>query len=253
MLGTLLTAQITAFLLVFARVGAGVMLLPGIGESFVSPTLRLAFALLVALVMAPALLATLPAPPDSALGLGALIAAEITIGLFIGMLCRVVLSALHTTGTILSLASGLSSAQMFDLTQAAQGTLLGNLLSMAGVAFWFALDFHHLMLNALFDSYGLFVPGQWIAMGDGIEMYGHLMGGCFAIAVQITAPIMLVMLLLNLGSGILSRLMPALQVFYLLLPIQILFTFEMLKWTASGMFLWYFQFAEEHLIHLLKP
>lgn len=252
MLGALLTAQITAFLMVFARVGAAVMLMPGIGESFISPNLRLAFALLVALVMAPALASYLPAPPADTASLALLIGAEITIGLFIGMLCRVVLSALHTAGTIISMQSGLSAAQMFDLTQAAQGTQLGNLLSMSGVAFWFALDFHHLMLNALFDSYGLFAPGQWIAMGDGIEMYGHLMGGCFSVALQITAPIMLVMLLVNLGGGILSRLMPALQVFYLLLPIQILLTFEVLKWTSNGMFLWYFQFAEEHLANLLK-
>ncbi len=253
MLGALLTAQITAFLLVFTRVGSGVMLMPGIGESYVSPTLRLAFALMVALVMMPALAPSLPAPPRTISGLAFLIVGEMTIGLFIGMLCRLIISALHVAGTVISMQSGLSSAQMFDLTQAAQGTQLGNLMSMAGVAFWFALDFHHLMFHALFDSYGLFLPGNFLAMGDGIEIFAHLMGGTFAIALQMTAPVMLVMLLVNIGGGVLSRLMPALQVFYLLLPLQILLTFEIMKWTADGMFLWFFQFAEEHLTTLLKP
>ena len=253
MIESILTPQIFAFLLVFCRIGAGVMLMPGFGEAYISPTIRLAFALLVALIMATPLVGILPPAPSTPLALGQIVAAEILAGAFIGLLCRALLSALHTAGTIVSMQSGLSAAMMFDMTQASQGTLIGNLFSMSGLAFWFAMDFHHLMLQALFDSYTMFSPGAMFPMGDGVNMYAHLMGSCFSIALQITAPIVLVMLLVNLGGGILSRLMPAMQVFYLLLPLQLLITFFLLKVMSNAFFTAYLAFAESQLTGLLQP
>jgi flagellar biosynthetic protein FliR len=253
MIESLLTPSLFAFLLVFTRVGTGMMFLPGIAESYVSPTVRLALALLIALVMAYPLSTLLPKAPGSPLMLAYYMGAEALIGTFIGMLCRLLLSVLHVGGTIVSMQSGLSAAVMFDTTQASQGTLLGNLLSMSGLAFWFAMDFHHLALSALFDSYTLFEPGQYFPLGDGVEMYSKLLSSCFAMALQITAPIVMVMLLINLGGGILARLMPQMQVFYLLLPLQILTMLFLLSAISSGFFTTYLGFIEDRLMALLHP
>lgn len=228
------------------------MLMPGIGEAYISPTIRLGLALLVSLVMVPALIPVLPQAPGSILGLGLLLAAEIIVGALIGLLCRLMLSAMHMAGTIISMQSGLSAAMMFDTTQAAQGTLLGNLLSMTSLAFWFALDFHHLMLSALFDSYSLFEAGTYIHMGDTSTLYARMMVDAFSIALRISGPILLVMTLLNFAGGLLSRLMPAMQIFYLLIPIQLMLTFYLLHSLADGFFGSYLEYVESGLTRLLN-
>lgn len=87
MLSQFLAAELFAFLLIFCRMGSAIMLLPGFGEAYVSPRVRLLFALMLSLLLVP-VIRSLPPLPTSVLGLFNIMIAEILIGLFIGGLTR---------------------------------------------------------------------------------------------------------------------------------------------------------------------
>jgi flagellar biosynthesis protein FliR len=210
-----------AFMLTFARVGTLVMLMPGIGEQLISPRARLAFALLLSLVLFPLTRTLLPAAGSPASIVGLLIG-EIAIGFVLGLSVRMVVAALQTAGTIVAQQLGLAFAMSVDPAMGGQQAAIGNLLSLLGLTLIFAADLHHLAIGAIRDSYAFLPPAGVPETGDAASLAIRAVGRGFALAVQIAAPFIAFGILFNLGLGVLSRLMPQLQVFFIAMPATIL-------------------------------
>lgn len=238
MLDQLLPAGVFAYALVFLRIGSTFMLLPGFGEAFVAPRLRLALALAITFLVAPVVAGALPPAPATVWELLLLGGGEIAVGLFIGTVARVVLAALQTAGTIIALETGLASALVNDPSTQQQSAITGNFLFVFGVLLIFVSDLHHLMLRGLADSYALMRPGVLLP-GDMAETVARTVASSFALAMQMAAPFLLVGLVVNLGLGLLARLMPQIQIFFVALPLQVLLGLATLSLGAAGGLLWF--------------
>lgn len=221
-LNLLLPGIASAYLLVFARVGTLIMLLPGLGEQMISARMRLSLALLVTLVLYPFAAPLLPTATGASPGLIALLIGEILIGLVLGLAVRMVLAALQTAGVVISQALGLSYAMTVDPAFGGQQVTLGNFLSLLGVTLILATDLHHLALQAIARSYMLLPPTGAPGMGDAAKLALGAMARGFSLAVQIAAPFIAFAILFNLGLGVLARMMPQLQVFFVAVPASIL-------------------------------
>jgi flagellar biosynthetic protein FliR len=209
-------------LLVFARVGAALMLLPGIGELYVPQRWRIILAMALAGIVATALGPALPRLPTSPAVLLALLFGEIVIGLFLGTVARLLLNALETAGSIVSLQLGLSAAMVFNPAAAQQGALTGALMMMLGTLIVLLTDAHHLMIRAVVDSYTIFAPGTMPAFGDLADAVSKLVGHTFRLALELSAPLIVLGVAFYGGLGLISRLMPQLQIFYVIMPVQII-------------------------------
>jgi len=221
------------------RMAAAVMILPGIGDSYVSSRVRLLFALALTAIVAPVVADTLPPEPAAPLALGVLIVGEVIIGLFMGMLSRLLMTAVDTAGVVIAVNMGLAAAVAFNPTQATQGTVVGVFLSMLGLVLVFVTNLHHLMIMAVVDSYTLFTPGTFLPGGDAADVIVMMISRSFQIGIQIAAPFILMAIVLNLGLGLISRLMPQLQVYFVALPLQIMFGLIVMGVVLSaGMAFW---------------
>ena len=211
----------TAFMLTFARVGTLVMLMPGIGEQLISRRARLGLAILLALVLFPLTRTLLPSggPPASVISL---LIGEIAVGLVLGLSTRMVVAALQTAGNIVAQQLGLAFAMSVDPAMGGQQAAIGNFLTLLGITLIFAADLHHLAIAAIRDSYAFLPPASGPETGDAAMLAMKAVGRGFALAVQIAAPFIAFGILFNLGLGVLSRLMPQLQVFFLAMPATIL-------------------------------
>ena len=129
---SLLPALAAAFMLVFARVGAMVMLLPGFGESNIPVRIKLAIALLLTLIILPLHRAAYQVDLTSMTALGVLMVHEIVIGIVLGATARVTLSALPVAGSVIAQQLGLGFVTAVDPTQGQQGLLIGNFLTILG-------------------------------------------------------------------------------------------------------------------------
>jgi flagellar biosynthetic protein FliR len=213
--------QIFTWLLIFTRVGSGIMMFPGFAESYVTMRARLLLALAIAVLLTPVLQDFMPPVPGSPLTLTILMLGESMIGLMIGLVARFLISVMHIAGTVIATQSSLAMATQFDPTQATQGTLIGNFLSVTAVVVLFAVDLHLVMLRGLTDSYTLFMPGDFPPLEDFLSYITMLLSKAFEIAFQISAPVVVIGLMLYYGAGVLSRLMPSMQVFFIIMPVQI--------------------------------
>jgi flagellar biosynthetic protein FliR len=245
MLATFLSLQAFGLTVVLARVGAALMVLPGIGDSYVSPRVRLMLAFAIALVLLPVLGAGLPAMPQSPLMLAALIAGEVIVGLFIGLTARLLLIAVDVAGMIVSFQLSLANAAIFNPGVAQQSSLVGTFLTTLALVLIFAADLHHAMLGAIVDSYAVMPVGRLPQAGDLALAMTRLVGTSFSIGVRIAAPFLVVGIIFQLGLGLLARLMPQVQIFFIAVPMQVMLGLVVAAITLSaGMLLWLGAFAE---------
>lgn len=248
MLAELLPNQAFALLLVFVRLGTAMMLLPGFGESYISPRIRLLLALTVAVVVQPVLPPVIPALPESATAMFLLILGEAFVGLFLGSLARILMAALSIGGMMIATVTGLANALTNDPTAAEQGSIAGSFLSTLALLIIIILDLHHLLLRGVIESYQLFLPGQSILVGDVSEMITRGVAKAFLLGFQIASPFIAVGLIFNLGLGLLARLMPQMQVFFIAIPLQILIGMGILMVTLPMLIGWFISGFEEIML-----
>jgi flagellar biosynthetic protein FliR len=106
---------------------------------------------------------------------------------------------------------------------------------MLGLTLIFAVDLHHLVIAALNDSYTLFKPGEIPLLGDMAALTTRAVGDAFRVGIQLSAPFLVFGLLFNLGLGLLSRLMPQMQVYFVGVPLSILIGFLILLLVVGAM------------------
>ena len=228
---SLLPALAATFMLVFARVGAMVMLMPGFGESNIPVRIKLGIALLLTLIILPLHRAAYQIDLTSMSSLGVLMVHEIVIGIVLGATARVTLSALAVAGSVIAQQLGLGFVTAVDPTQGQQGLLIGNFLTLLGVTLLFATDSHHLVIAALAT---------------------RAFATAFKIGMQLSAPFLVFGLVFNIGLGVLARLMPAMQVYFVGVPLSIMVGFLIFAFVLTGMMATYLNYFIG-VLHELTP
>lgn len=254
MLSEFLTLNVFAFLLVFARLGAALTVMPGFGEVTISPRVRLVFALALSVVMLPIVGAALPGIPASPISLLLLLGGEVFIGLVIGLSARIMLAALQVAGTVIAYHTGMAAATLFDPAQGQQGAIMGAFLTTLGVTLLFLTGMHHVVLMGLADSYSVFQPGVGVPFGDIAEIAAKLVAQSFRLGMTIAMPVVVVTMLIYVAMGLIARLMPQIHVFFLALPVQIGIGISVMALTLSaGMLIFLEQYESAFISLWLAP
>ncbi|OFW84115.1 MAG: hypothetical protein A2018_05330 [Alphaproteobacteria bacterium GWF2_58_20] len=219
---------------VFCRVGSAIMVMPGFGDLMSPAQARLLFAIMLSFVLAPALVPVLgPLPTDPAAIL-LFMMLEVAKGLFAGLVVRMMMSALENAGAIISYQMGLANAAIFNPQMATQGSLAGALLSVAGVVILFVSGMHHMLIRGVIESYNMLPAGFSLPVGDMGKLVVDMAAKAFLMGVELGAPFLVVGFVLQLGMGLLNRLMPQLQIFFMATPAQVGLGILMLAFSISA-------------------
>lgn len=239
---SLLPALAAIFVLVFARMGAMVMLLPGFGESNIPARVKLSIALLLTLIILPLHRNAYHVDLTSISSLGVLMVHELIIGIVLGATARVTLSALNVAGSVIAQQLGLGFVTAVDPTQGQQGQIIGNFLTILGLTLLFATDSHYLVIAALSESYRIFSPGEIMPTGDVAALATNAFSAAFKIGLQLSAPFLVFGLVFNIGLGVLARLMPQMQVYFVGVPLSIMVGFLIFAVVLAAMMNTYFDY-----------
>jgi flagellar biosynthetic protein FliR len=247
LLASVLPAETWVYALTFARTGAMVAAMPLFGETVAPVRVRLILALGLTLVLAPLTgiaAVSLPAPGV----LAGVVAGEILIGLMVGLSARFVMSAVHMAGNIIAAQLGLSFAMSADPSQnGGQGAIIGTFLSMTAMTLIFVSDLHYLLIGAMRHSYTLFPPMAAVDTGPAAQWSIQLMSSAFALAMQLSAPFIVFAVVIQFTAGLISRLMPQVQIFFMTVPVTILGGFALLMFSLSAMMMAFLQTFEQTL------
>ncbi len=216
-----------AFVLVLARVGAAITLLPGLGEAEPPAMLRAGFALGLTILLVPVIAPLMPPTPFGAVPAGVaqaagMVTAEVATGLWLGWLARMLVMALPLAGQMASYMLGLSSVLTQDPESGGQTTALSRLFALAAPVIVLSSGLYALPIMALAGSYRLIPPGALIPAGAGVEAAVHAVTQSFAIALRLASPLVLASIVWHVATGLLARAAPRIQVYFLASPAQIL-------------------------------
>ena len=252
MLGEILEVNVWMLMLVMTRIGTMLTLIPGFGASYVLPQYRLGIAVTISFLLLPVLQPVLPALPTSPAMLFLILAGEVVVGAFLASIAAITLSALQVAGTFIAYFSSMANAMVQDSVSNQQSSVVSGFLSTIGIVLIFVTDLHHLILRAFRDSYVVFVPGQPLMFGDMSDLVAQHVANAFALGLKLSAPVMLVAMVYYLSLGVLGRLMPALQVFFFGLPVQITVQIWVLMLSLSGMMLLFLQAFSDGYVPFLS-
>lgn len=253
MLSDVLTFNLFHFGLIFARMSGAFIIMPGISAQFVSTRVRLLIALLISFILVPVVSDNFPPFPIHPLELLMLLGGEILVGFFFGSLMMIMLSAMNILGSIVAFVAALSNAFSFDAVSQVQGSILSTFFVNLALVTLFVTDLHHLMLGAVIDSYSLFSPGQLPPIGGFADFISKTVAGSFKIGVQLAAPFFLLSFGFQLAMGLISRLNPQFQIYFVAMPAQIMITLLMLMFTISGIVMVFLEYYQQNLIRFMEP
>ncbi|MBV8651241.1 MAG: flagellar biosynthetic protein FliR [Alphaproteobacteria bacterium] len=238
-LAEFLPANLFAVMIVFVRTGAAFMLLPGFGDLYVPKRYRLLLALVFSGLIASALAPILPAQPDSPSQLAVMILGEILIGFFLGTTARILIGTLETAGMLISFQLGLSAAQVFNPALSQQSAIASSFLTVLGTLLILVTNTHYLLLRGIVGSYDLFPPGIFPAVEDLSNSISRIVAISFQLAAELAAPLIVIGTVFFVAMGLLARLMPQLQVFFVTLPVQIAGGLAVFAFTLFAIMHWY--------------
>ena len=208
-------------MLIFARCGTMIHFVPGIGDKYVPSRIRLALGLTISLIFYPLVQANAPHYPMSPGALAECMASEMLIGALLGLTVKILFLSLHVVGSVIAMQSGLGAATFFDLSQREQITIFSSFLLLAGTMMIFATDTHHLFIQGVLQSYEYFPLGKMPSVADASDFISQVVNNSFIVSFKMMSPFLIVSVAILVGGGVLARLMPSLQVFFVLTPVQI--------------------------------
>lgn len=221
--------------LLFARFGSAIMLMPGLGEAEIPVPVRLSIGLALVFLLLPSLAPSLPAMPAAPVEMLPTLATEIAIGLWLGTLSRLIVLALSMAGQATAAMIGLAGMLVADPALGPQGTALGRAFGLLAVALVLTSGLHGLALRALVDSYAVLPAGDPFPAGAAAEAVAMAGGASFDLALRLAAPFVMGAVVMNVALGLLSRLAPQVQTFFVAVPGQILSGLALLMLLAAPM------------------
>ncbi|USK71656.1 flagellar biosynthetic protein FliR [Peribacillus asahii] len=217
-----------AFLLIFVRVTTFFVVLPIFSHRSLPMMHRIGFGFFLAWIM----YYTIEAPVlEIDLTYYFLILKEVLVGLFIGFVAYMMMSAIQIAGGFIDFQMGFAMANVIDPQTGAQSPLMGQYLYTIALLFLLSTNGHHLLLDGIFYSYQ-FIPIDQVYVPFGnesiIEYLAKAFSQSFVIALQMSIPVVGSVFLVDVALGILARTVPQLNVFVVGIPVKIVAGFIVL-------------------------
>ncbi len=243
----LLNLELYKFLLIFLRIGSAIMLMPGFNAGYVNAQLRLSIALAITVILIPFLSDKLPPIPQNFADILQMLLFEITYGIFIGIFMQILMAAINLAGNLIGQAIGFSNAQMFDPAFQQQSIIIDSFLTIVALTLIFITNLHHLMLSAVIESYNLLPAGSALPTDDMAQTISKTLTQSFLIGFKLGSPFIAFTIVFYVGMGLLSRLMPQLNIFFLSMPLQIYLGIGLIFITLPVIIIWFIKYYEDGL------
>ena len=232
------------FILIFSRIGTIYMLMPAFSEQAVSVRIRLILALMTCLMLYPMVSGYYGAVPTSFIGILAAMGKEIVIAALLGLSMKLIMASLQIAATSIAFQLGLSFAMGPDPSTGQQTVQLNTFLSTMAITLIFVTNLHYLMIGAIYDSYQMFPVNQMLPVGDMAEYAVEIVADAFVVGLKLAAPFIAYGLTFYFALGLLARLMPQLQVFFVAMPANIIIGISLFAILLVTLMSWYMDHVE---------
>lgn len=216
-------AIIPVFLLIFVRITAFFVTVPLFSYRTIPNTFKIGMSFFLALIIFPIINTDQIVLDNYPL----LLMKEAVIGLLIGLIAYIILSAVQIAGGFVDFQMGFAIANVVDPQTGAQSPILGQYFYIIALLFLLSVNGHYLIIDGIYNSFQFIALDKYVPFGE--ESIAHFIiytfNRMFIIAFQIAIPIVGCLFLVDIALGMIARTVPQLNVFVVGLPIKILVSF----------------------------
>jgi flagellar biosynthesis protein FliR len=213
--------EMQSFFLVIARTVAMISVMPAFSQNEINSRIKILLALFLSALITP-IVSIKFIPQTNFLGFSIILLFEIFVGLIIGFIPKFLITSLDFFASLLGLTTGLNNSNLFNPNMESQTNLFSLLFTNAGTIIFLIMDFHHLLIKFLIQSYDLINFNSLANNQNIFKLATNSTSAIFLIGFKLGIPFIAINIILQSFMGILSRLAPQIQIFFLSLPLQIL-------------------------------
>lgn len=214
--------DVIPYYIIFCRILGIMFVMPILSQQEIPAQVRVILSLGLCFLLTPIIFSK-PIPPETShISLFFLGIKEFAIGFSIGMVAKFVLIILDIAGTFIANNLGLSNAVLFNPALETTTSLPAIFLTLAGTTSLLVLDLHHLVIEGITHSYKLMPVFETIPIHDIGQALSNSLNQTLTVSLQISFPFIIVSIIIQLALGLLNRLVPTVQVFFIGMPLQII-------------------------------
>ncbi len=159
---------------------------------------------------------------------------EIFIGLTISYFVRTLFTVVYVAGEVAAIQTGFSFARVIDPFNMSQSSVLEQFMNLLAIMVFFAMDAHHVLLKGILSSFKDLPVGTLVLNKALFSQVIELTGKIFSVGFKIGAPVIVTLFIIEIALGLLSRLIPQINVFIEGMPIKILVTMMVLGFSLGA-------------------
>ncbi len=215
------TSQVVGFMLVVARLSGLFLIAPVFSSQMIPVRIKVMMLGALAATLTPIVMGQAPPMPDGVVDLVTSIILESIVGLAIGFTVALVFTAVQVGASYIDTAIGFSMANIIDPLNNIQASVLGSFYSLIATLAFLAVNGHHWLLAGFKQSYDVVPIGAAPDVQRMSENLFGAFGALFATAFQIAAPVLVTLILVDVVLGIVARVVPQMNVFFVGIPLKI--------------------------------
>ncbi len=210
-----------AFYLVLIRVSVILVMFPFFSARVIPNLIKAGLAVVIAIVLFPVINNKMVEFPGTLLGIAQLILSEIIIGMTLGLLVQIFFEGVRMMGQMVGFQTGFAITNVLDPQSGVQVSIFANTAYLVAIVLFLLLNGHHILLNAVRDSFNIINVGSLSLNIGMLKKMTKISGDMFVIAVKIGAPPIAALLFTNVAFGLITKLMPQMNIMIVAFPVQI--------------------------------
>ncbi len=218
------TQLLLAYALLMGRILPVILLTPFLGGESVPSEVKLGIGVMLGMVMYPAIIVQAMNVPTTAIYFVALMLKELFIGLSMAFVVGIVFDAAHIAGSLIDTLAGITQAQLMVPQLQMNVSLFANLKIQLVTVVFVTINGHHLVISAFVDSLDMVALDAWPRFSHGFwpffEVILRVFGDMIRIGLSLSAPVLLATFLTDLALGMVNRVAPQVQVFFVAMQIK---------------------------------
>lgn len=209
------------FFLILIRVSVILFMFPFFNAPAVPVFSKTGLALIISIILFPVINNNMLVFPDTPWGIAQVIIAELVVGMILGLLVQMFFEGVRMMGQFVGFQTGFAIANILDPQSGAQVSILSNMSYLMAMVLFLILNGHHVLLSAIRESFEIINVGALSLQREIFQKIVRTSADMFVIAIRIGAPAIAALLFVKVALGLITKLMPQMNVMIVAFPVQV--------------------------------
>ena len=213
--------EFKSFFFILIRVSVILFMFPFFSSRIIPVLSKAGLALILTIILFPVINVKVIEFPDTSLGMAQMIIAELIIGMILGLLVNLFFTGVRIMGQLVGFQTGFAITNILDPQSGVQVSIFANLAYLMATVLFLLLNGHHILLNAIRESFEIIRPGSLILNAQMFQKLVSISGNMFVLAIKIGSPAIAALLFTKVAFGLITKVIPQMNIMIVAFPVQI--------------------------------